>query len=102
MKQPVPFRHSLIDETASVLRRRIAAGEWSRLIPGKIELAGLLQVGRNTLRSALGILESEGLLSKVPGGRRVIVSSTGGRLAVKCAAYLMAKPKGDTRDSPLP
>ncbi len=59
---PLPQRHSLIAETAAVLRQRIEAGEWPLHLPGELDLAALLQVGRNTLRSALALLEGEGYL----------------------------------------
>lgn len=79
----IPRRISLIDQTAAVLRERLAQGEWGAHLPGEIELAGLLQVGRNTVRAAIRLLEPEGLLKTTNGNRRQIVLS---------AVFLMARP----------
>ncbi len=68
----MPQRVSLIDQTAAVLRERLNCGEWNSSLPGEIQLASELQVGRNTVRSALAILESEGRLSRTNGRRRAI------------------------------
>lgn len=91
----LPRRHSLVEETAAVLRRRIEAGMWSLHLPGEHELAGLLQVGRNTLRSALAVLEGEGTLKSTNGKRREIVASGAGPAAVKIATLLMSKAPGE-------
>lgn len=92
----LPTRISLVDQTVVALRERLALGEWSAHLPGEIELAGLLLVGRNTVRAALGILEAEGLLRTTNGSRREIVMKRisrqkGGRRAV----LMMAKPERD-------
>lgn len=90
----LPRRHSLIDETAEVLRHRLDAGEWTVRLPGEMELAAALQVGRNTVRSALAILEGEGRLLKRNGSRCEIVAC-GRRLPTRRhAVLLMAKPEG--------
>lgn len=91
--KPLPRRHSLIAETASVLRQRLEAGEWSLHLPGEMELAALLQVGRNTLRSALAILEGEGRLVSSKGSRREIVPLSKKIPTGKRAVLLMAKPE---------
>lgn len=68
----MPQRVSLIEQAAAVLRERLDYGEWSLSLPGEIQLAAELQVGRNTLRAALAILESEGRISRTNGRRRAI------------------------------
>ena len=68
----MPQRVSLIDQTAAVLRERLDGGEWNSSLPGEIQLASELQVGRNTLRAALAILESDGKISRTNGRRRTI------------------------------
>lgn len=93
--KPLPRRHSLIDETAAVLRQRLDEGEWSLHLPGEIELGSLLQVGRNTLRAALAILEREGRLSTTKGSRRQIVVPATLKAQKKTVVLLMAKPERD-------
>jgi len=89
----LPKRISLIDQTATVLRERLAQGEWSAHLPGEIELAGLLQVARNTVRAALVILEAEGLLKTTNGNRReVVLKRPCGRKTVRRAMLIMARP----------
>ena len=75
-QQPqIPQRISLIDQAAAVLRSRIGQGEWSPHLPGEMELARLLQVGRNTVRAALAVLEKEGRLRSAARRRRVVVEA---------------------------
>jgi DNA-binding LacI/PurR family transcriptional regulator len=69
----IPARISLIDQAAAVLRVRLERGEWTAHLPGEIELARRLQVGRNTVRAALTVLEKEGRLRTVVGRRREVV-----------------------------
>lgn len=68
----MPQRVSLIDQTADVIRERLNAGEWTSFLPGEIQLASELQVGRNTVRAALAVLEGEGWLNRANGRRRAI------------------------------
>lgn len=91
---PLPRRISLTDQTATVLRQRLAKGEWSVHLPGEIELASLLHVGRNTVRAALTILEAEGLVKTTNGNRREIVMNRSlGRKNVRRAVLIMARPE---------
>jgi DNA-binding LacI/PurR family transcriptional regulator len=92
---PLPRRHSLIAETAAVLRQRIEAGEWPLHLPGELDLAALLQVGRNTVRSALAILESEGYLATANGARRRITKPSHAAPSGKNAVILMSRPERD-------
>jgi GntR family transcriptional regulator len=67
MDAPTPLHERLETE----LRRLIRSGEMqpgSRL-PGEYQLAALLGVSRHTIRHALGVLASEGLLRRQRGAR---------------------------------
>lgn len=66
----LPRRASLPLEVAVFLRERLMRGDWARHLPGELELARELQVGRNTIRAALAVLEKDGLLRTTSGRRR--------------------------------
>ncbi|MFA6545966.1 MAG: substrate-binding domain-containing protein [Limisphaerales bacterium] len=70
---PVPRRASLPLEVAAFLRERLRCGDWARQLPGEIELARELQVGRNTIRAALAVLEKERWLRTASGRRRELL-----------------------------
>lgn len=91
----IPRRVSLIAETASVLRERIREGDWSLHLPGELELSAQLQVGRNTIRSALKILEQEGLVVTRNGQRREIADRPASARGTRRAVLLMAKPENE-------
>lgn len=65
----VPKRSSLLGETLSVLRDGMRMGRWIECFPGERELAEQLQVSRPTVRTALRILQTEGLVN-IGHGRR--------------------------------
>lgn len=67
---PMPFRRSLSAECARVIGQRIRSGEWAGRLPGERRLAELLQVGRDTIRQALGELERSGAISATASGTR--------------------------------
>lgn len=69
---PIPERRSLIDQTLEAIRSRIEAGVWEERLPGERYFCELLQVSRPTVRSALEILEREGMISVVQGTNRVL------------------------------
>lgn len=91
----IPRRLSLISETASVLRQRIHDGDWSLHLPGELDLSAHLQVGRNTIRSALKLLEQEGLVVTRNGQRREIVVLSSPTQPTRRAVLLMAKPENE-------
>jgi DNA-binding LacI/PurR family transcriptional regulator len=70
----LPQRTSLVAQAADVLRQAIASGQWSRSLPGEIELARNLHVSRVTLRVALAELEREKLIRGGQGKRRQIIA----------------------------
>lgn len=63
----IPRRTGLVEQTATILRRRLAAGEWAARLPSERELCRAMQIARNTLRAALAQLEREGRVR--PGHR---------------------------------
>ncbi|KAB2371135.1 GntR family transcriptional regulator [Actinomadura montaniterrae] len=65
-------------ETASAIREGIRSGEWAigARLPGELALAERFGVARITVRRAFDLLESEGLIGRVPGiGRTVLRGS---------------------------
>lgn len=61
-------------EVATFLRQRLLRGDWPQLLPSEMQLAQELQVGRNTVRAALAVLEDEGLLRSAVGRRREVIA----------------------------
>ena len=72
---PLPQRHSLVMQTREAVREGIAAGLWKNQLPGERELSRRLQVSRPTLRTALKLLEREGLLA-VGRNKRTVIGKT--------------------------
>ncbi|MFN0075026.1 MAG: substrate-binding domain-containing protein [Prosthecobacter sp.] len=72
-KPQLPRRASLPLDVAAFLRERLLRGDWARVLPGETELARELQVGRNTIRAALAVLEKDGLIRTASGKRREVV-----------------------------
>lgn len=91
---PLPRRAALPVVVASCLRDRLARGDWLHLLPGELELAMELQVGRNTVRSALAVLEMEGLIRTANGRRREVLARAGTPrpLLVNTAVLLLPAP----------
>jgi DNA-binding LacI/PurR family transcriptional regulator len=67
-------KKSLVSQVAKRLSDEIKNGELVDPLPGEFQLAELLGVSRPTLRQALRILESEGLLKKSKGKKTRICS----------------------------
>lgn len=66
MLSALPQRITLKDQTAAILREGLQRQRWTDELPPEPVLAHELQVGRNTIRSAIEQLVSEGLVK--PGG----------------------------------
>jgi DNA-binding LacI/PurR family transcriptional regulator len=66
----LPKRKSLIYETAATLKQWIATGLVKDVLPGELDLKDRLRVGRDTVRSALKLLTSEGWLEAGRQGRQ--------------------------------
>ena len=72
----LPKRHSLLQETVVVMQDQIRRGLYGEFLPGERALAERLQIGRNTLRLALQVLEDEKWISpSIQGRRRKILIS---------------------------
>lgn len=81
-------------EVAACLRDRMARGDWTRVLPGEIELARELKVGRNTIRAALAVLEKEGLVRTATGKRREVMPAVSKKRKqlVRVAVILLPLP----------
>lgn len=62
-------RITLVEQVVEVLKDFLRQGRWPEQLPGEHQLADELQVGRSTLRIALNVLRTDGLVS-VSQGRR--------------------------------
>lgn len=72
----LPQRQSLPAQTADIIIEMIASAELADTLPGERSLAARLQIGRDTLRSALEILETQGYISaRKHGVKRAIIKS---------------------------
>jgi len=72
---PLPQRVPLTSQICAVLRTEIADGTYQGSLPGELVLARRLHVGRASLRAALDVLQSEGLLRVSQGKPREIVAA---------------------------
>lgn len=81
-------------EVVACLRERLARGDWAGVLPGEMELARELQVGRNTIRAALAVLEKDGLIRTATGKRREVVGKVSKvrQPLVKVAVILLPAP----------
>ena len=76
----LPFaRIALPEQIAEMIRSDLESKRWSEFLPGERTLSELLQVSRTSLRSALDILEKQGLVRTAHGRRRQIVTPHGTR-----------------------
>jgi DNA-binding LacI/PurR family transcriptional regulator len=74
----MPTRGNLAVDCARVIRHRITGGEWRGVLPGERRLADLLEVGRDTVRLALSMLEREEVISPSrAGSKREILLKSG-------------------------
>src|SRR5262249_6666686 len=70
---PLPRRQTLVSQLSALLRAEIARGTWRDWLPNERTLSESLQVSRNTLRTALGHLERDGLIRALHGaGTRIL------------------------------
>ena len=65
--------------SAEHLREGLRTGRWRGVLPGVVRLAAELDVSRDTIRAALRLLETEGLLGSRGAGRSRTVSVHGMR-----------------------
>jgi GntR family transcriptional regulator, transcriptional repressor for pyruvate dehydrogenase complex len=69
---------SLVERATAELARQITAGEWKvgDRLPGEVELAGQLGIGRSTMREALRTLVASGQLEARQGAGTFVASLT--------------------------
>ncbi len=95
-------QQSLPQQVAAHLREGIQSGRWSSAIPGVPQLASELDVGRNTVRSALNILQLEGLLGDRGQGRsRAITDAAATAAAQRPLRVNVLRHDAQLSDNPL-
>ena len=89
----IPHRQPLPIQAADIILEMISSGDIQDLLPGERSLASQLQIGRDTLRAALEILEADGIISSREHGkrRRILSSATRKSRATKRIAFLSPK-----------
>ncbi len=76
----LPQRQSLAHQLSQILSDEVRAGRWSEWLPEERELARNYQVSRSTLRNALGLLRTAGVLETQHGlGTRVVRAASTAR-----------------------
>jgi LacI family transcriptional regulator len=65
----IPRRFSLSGQAADAMRKAVAEGLWKDFLPSERRLCDLLQVSRPTVRTALSLLEKDGLIEIRQGCR---------------------------------
>jgi DNA-binding FadR family transcriptional regulator len=74
------------DDIATVLRKRIGAGEWENgRLPPERDLAAEFGVARNTVRRAVGLLEASGAVVRQVGRGTFLSAANGKTLAAAVA-----------------
>lgn len=71
---PVRLRADHARQVADILRRQVLAGHFERSLPSEAELAEEYDATRNTVREALALLRSEGLVERCPGVGTTVVA----------------------------
>jgi LacI family transcriptional regulator len=67
----------MVAQTVAFLHAQIESGAWREWLPSERSLCELLQVSRNTLRSALAQLQQDGVIQPVHGsGNRILAAQT--------------------------
>jgi DNA-binding LacI/PurR family transcriptional regulator len=90
-------------DCARVIQLRIASGEWQQTLPGERRLADTLQVGRDTVRSALQHLEREGMIAPPASGARrcILTTSKGNNLQHPLKIGLLAHQRLEQMPQPM-
>ena len=72
----IPHRQALPTQAAEIIVEMISSGTIKDRLPGERTLASQLQIGRDTLRAALEILETDGVISPREHGKRRQILTT--------------------------
>lgn len=91
----LPKRQSLPSQAAEIILQLINDGELTHLLPGERTLAAKLQIGRDTLRLALELLETQGYLSPRQQGksRKILQPAKAGRKKTSPKRVAIISPK---------
>ncbi|BDS08572.1 hypothetical protein NT6N_36120 [Oceaniferula spumae] len=91
----LPKRQSLPNQAAQVILQMIDDGELDGQLPGERTLANKLQIGRDTLRLALDILEAQGAISPRQHGksRNILYAGKAGAKKSKTKRVAIISPK---------
>lgn len=76
----LPQRQDLPTQAATIIQEMIVEGSLPKLLPGERTLAEKLQIGRDTLRAALDILEADGWITPREHGKRRRILKAGSRI----------------------
>lgn len=96
---PVP-RLSLIEQTALHLQQGISEGRWKGALPGVLRLASQLDVSKDTVQSALALLETRGhIVSRGRGKRREVVARVSEPSAERRTMRVGILPREDLQKS---
>ena len=97
----LPIRHSLVSQTAEILRAEIARGNWSEWLPSERALCEKYQVSRNTLRAALGQMKRDGFIRALHGsGNQILARSEGKARRSRIRDVALLTPEGLERLRP--
>lgn len=81
---------SLTSQVSTRITAEIEKGTWSGWLPGERDLAKTLQIGRKTLRKALGQLQRDGVLATQHGlGHRILAPSPSSRARAETSVGLL-------------
>jgi len=88
---------TVTEQVAQALRDGIREGRWKNTMPGRNRLAAELGVNHKTVKSALAILEGEGLLEARGPGRERAILREADSLAVPRRIMILAYEQNDLR-----
>lgn len=87
--------NSVTEQVTQALRDGIQQGRWQGTMPGRIRLAAELGVNHKTVKTALAILEQEGLLEARGPGRERGILSDASSFQVKKRIMILLYEKSD-------
>jgi len=96
----IPHRQALPIQAAEIIREMIAKGDIHGRLPGERTLATQLQIGRDTLRAALEILEADQVISQREHGKRRQILETIPRKESSTRRITFLSPKDLTQLPP--